>query len=150
MINYIRKYHVYFWIILIISLLLSDYYFRNKYKRLYRSEAEYAIGKVDGIEGYGRGTGFNFVYKFEVNGKIYKSKCEIGNLIFQQAETHKGKTFLVLYLKNDVYVNRLYVSIPVSKNLNEKQLKHFIENDKSIKKKLNSIPSGSWFWENYF
>jgi hypothetical protein len=133
-----------------ISLALSDYYFKNKYKRLYRSEAEYAIGKVEKIEGYGRGTGFNFVYIFEVNRKVYKSKCDVGNLIFQRAETHKGKTFLVLYLKNDVYVNRLYTSIPVSANLSDKQLKNLIRNDKNIQKKLNDIPSGSWFWENYF
>lgn len=135
---------------LIIGLLIYDSYSRNKYRDLYQLEGLYAIGKIKEIKGYGRGTGYHFVYTFRTNGKEYKSKTDVGQLNIREAELFKNKTFLVVYLKNNVHINRIYVSIPVSRNLNQVQLQNFICKNSDLKKRLNNIPEPSWFWENYF
>ncbi|MFP3594502.1 hypothetical protein [Chryseobacterium sp. SIMBA_038] len=150
MIDFLKKYHAYFWIILIIGLILSDHHFRNKYKELYKTEGFYTVGKIRDVKPYGRGTGYDFVYTFQINDKEYESQCDVGNLDFNDAKKYKENTFLVVYLKSNVNVNRIYVSIPVSKDLNQIQLKNLILNNTDLKKKLDTIPYPSWFWNNYF
>lgn len=150
MIDFVKKYHVYFWVILIISIVSFDQHFRNKYKELYKSEGLYTVGKIRDIKPYGRGTGYDFVYTFKINDKEYEAQCDIGDLDFNDAKKYKENTFLVVYLKSNVHVNRIYVSIPVSNDLNQIQLKNLIDNNTDLKKKLDTIPYPSWFWNNYF
>jgi len=150
MIRFIKKYHPVIWAILIIGLLTYDYYSRNRYNNLYKLEGLYTYGKIKEIKGYGKGTGYNFIYTFKINHKAYESKTDIGMLNIREAELLKNKNFLVVYLKSDAHINRIYVSVPISKNLNQIQLKNFIDHNPDIKEKLDNIPSPSWFWENYF
>lgn len=150
MVEFIKKYHVYFWVILIIAICIYQPIFSNKFKKSYKTEGLYTIGKINEIKPYGRGTGSDFVYTFKVNNKEYESQTDIGQLSFYKAKMYKDKYFLVVYLKSDIHVNRMYISIPISERMTESQLKNYINNNSDLKKKLDSIPFPSWFWENYF
>ncbi|SHE84035.1 hypothetical protein SAMN05443633_102121 [Chryseobacterium arachidis] len=146
----IKKYHIYFWVILIIALLIYDNHTRNLYSRFYKTDGVCTSGTIKEIEGYGRGTGYVFVYTFSVNNKTYDSKTDTGSLNFNDARKLKGKDFLVVYLKSNVHVNRMYVSIPSSQKVGQTGYKNFLTENPKMKNKLEAIPNPGWFWENYF
>ncbi|WP_415325389.1 hypothetical protein [Chryseobacterium sp. MMS23-Vi53] len=134
---------------MIIGLLVYDNYSKNLYSKLYKAEGIYTVGEIKEIKSYGRGTGYNFVYEFSINHNEYEARTNIEKLSINEAQTYKNKTFLVIYLKNNIHINRIYVSIPVSKSMTEIQLKQLIESNIEFKNKIDQVPSSSWFWENY-
>lgn len=148
--GFIRKYHIYIWPVLIAALLIYDNYERKLYAKLFKSEGICTVGKIYEIKGYGRGAGYDFVYTFKISDKIYHSKTDIGGLNWNDAQTLKGKNFLVIYLKNNIHINRIYASIPVSKDFGNKKLSDYVSENPEIIEKLELIPSPGWFWENYF
>lgn len=150
MINWIRKYHVYFWIILIAGLLLYDNNEKKLYAKLYKKEGICTSAIINDVEGYGRGTGYDFKYTFRIKNKTYHSKTDIGNLNIHQAEKLKNKTFMVVFLKRNPHINRVYVKIPVHENFGQLEYKNVLLKKPGIENILEEIPSSSWFWENYF
>ncbi|SMO58301.1 hypothetical protein SAMN06265171_1032 [Chryseobacterium rhizoplanae] len=146
--NFFRKYTLLIFLILFIGLYTANNYFINNFKNLYKNEGSYAIGIVKNINAFGR-SGHDFVYTFNVNGKKYKSVCSAGNLSSDEFNKYVGKSFLVIYLKSNIYNNRLYISVPVNPNDNEKALKEIVKNSYT-KRKLDSVPYPGFFWENYF
>lgn len=150
MINWIRKYHVYFWIILIAGLLLYDNKERKLYEKLYKKEGICTSAIINDVEGYGRGAGYNFKYTFRIKNKMYHSKTDIGNLNIHQAEKFKHKTFMVVFLKRNPHINRVYVKIPLPENFGLLEYKNVLCQKPGVENILEKIPSSGWFWENYF
>jgi hypothetical protein len=145
-----KKYTTYLSAALITGLLIYHYQFINKYKTSYEAEGLYAAGKIHEIKPYGRGTGYDFVYTFQTGGKTYQSETGINPLNFYEAKTFNGKNFLVVYLKSNPHINRLYISVPLMKDTNPEELKKRVDSDPSVRQKLKTIPSPGWFWNNYF
>lgn len=146
--NFFRKYTFLIFLILCIGLYIANNYFITNYKNLYKKEGNYAIGTVKEIKAFGR-SGHDFVYTFYAKDVEYKSVCSAGRLSVDEYNKYVGKNFLVIYLNSNVHNNRLYVSIPVNTNNNGKTLKKIIDENIYIKRKLDSIPSPGFFWENY-
>lgn len=151
MIIFFKRYYTIIFAILIIAMIFYQYYFIKKFKSSYKEDGLYTIGTIKKIDGYGRGTGFNFIYTFIVNGKEYTSVCDIGDLSFSTAQKEINKRCLIIYLNNDVHNNRLYSSIPLDDSLdNDIKIRKWIESNSSVKFKIDSVPSPGYFLQNYF
>ncbi|GEN75123.1 hypothetical protein [Chryseobacterium hagamense] len=145
-----KKYTNYLSAALITGLLIYHYLFINKYKTSYEAEGLYATGKIHEVKPYGRGTGYDFIYTFQTGGKTYSSETGINPLHFYEAQAFTGKNFLVVYLKSNPHINRLYISVPIIKDTDPEELKKQVDSDPSVRQKLKTIPSSGWFWNNYF
>lgn len=134
----------------IMGIICYDYSVRQDLKKNYKKKGEYAIGTINSIRGYGRGTGYYYLYSFKVGDKIYKGRST-EDLPFSEAEKNIDKRFLVLYLKNNIYNNILYITIPVNDNIkNDFELYKYVSFYPTIQSKLDSIPGSGFFFENYF
>ncbi|ASK29574.1 hypothetical protein CEY12_05395 [Chryseobacterium sp. T16E-39] len=141
---------MYFCFFFIIGIFCYDYFVRQGFKKNYKRNGEYAIGKIYGIKEYGRATGYYNLYLFKIGNQEYKGRSD-GNLSFSQAPQNIGKRFLVLYLKTDIHNNAIYVSIPVNDSIkSNSELQKWISAHPEIKSKLDSIPGSGFFFENYF
>ncbi len=88
--NSLKKYYVIILIIFIIVIFFYDHLFLKEFKNSYKQDGLYTIGKIKEIKSYGRGTGFDYIYTFNLNGKRYKSVCDIGNLSYSDAQKKTG------------------------------------------------------------
>ncbi|WP_288790500.1 hypothetical protein [uncultured Elizabethkingia sp.] len=149
MINFLKKYIVIMLAIFLACIFSYDYLFKQEYKINYKEKGQYAIGTVESIKGFGKGSGYNYIYTFNVNGKKYESVCGIGNLPYNIAQKKINNQFLVLYLNNNIHNNRLYINLPIN-NIKESELKQKIDNNSQSKSILDSIPASGFFWQNYF
>lgn len=104
MINIFKQYYVGIFIIIILGILLFNYFFIQKYKNSYKDEGLYAVGTIKEVKGYGKGSGYDCVYVFSVKGKEYKAVCSTGKLSFIQFQDKINNQFLVLYLKSNIYL----------------------------------------------
>ncbi|MGE8536398.1 hypothetical protein KYG33_05335 [Chryseobacterium sp. D764] len=148
--DFFKKYYPVILFFLIIAIICFDFSLRQNLKKNYKNQGEYAIGKINSIKGYGRGTGFYFLYSFKVGNKNYKGRSTT-DLSFSEAEKNIGKRFLVLYLKHNIYNNILYVSIPVNDSIKSNlELHRWVSRYPVIQSKLDSIPGSGFFFENYF
>ncbi|ASE61788.1 hypothetical protein EGY07_06610 [Chryseobacterium indologenes] len=152
MIIFLKKYYIYIIVIIIGAIIFYDHLFLQKFKNSYKQDGLYTTGTIQKVKGYGRGTGFKFIYTFDLNGKSYESNCDIGNLSYSVAEKKVNKKYLVIYLNSNVHNNRLYANVPVTDSTlkTNDELKKWIEKNPPIKQKLDSIPGAGFFWENYF
>ncbi|KFF14226.1 hypothetical protein IW15_01925 [Chryseobacterium soli] len=149
--NSLKKDYIIILIIFIIGMFFYDHLFLKEFKNSYKQNGLYTTGKIKEIKGYGRGTGCDYIYTFNLNGDKYKSVCDIGDLSYSDAKKNISKNYLVVYLSNDVHNNRLYSSIPINDSLNnDSKLRKWINNNSKIKSKIDSIPASGFFWENYF
>lgn len=142
----IRFYIVAFFVFMI-GIFLYQYFFVRKFSKLYKQDGRYAIGKISEVRMYGRGTGYNYIYTFNISNKTYKGVCDIGALSYNNARKKIDSSFLVIYLKDDIYNNRIYSNIPINNNA---ELEKWINSDLKIKSKTDSIPSPGYFFQNYF
>lgn len=70
---------------------------------------------------------------------------------FSKGLQNVDKRFLVLYLKNNIHNNALYISIPVHDSIkNNAELEKWVSEHPEARSKLDSIPTTGWFFENYF
>ncbi|MCQ9637667.1 hypothetical protein MP478_08565 [Chryseobacterium sp. WG14] len=151
MINFVKRYYTIIFAILTIAMIFYQYHFIRKFKSSYKQDGLYAIGTIKKINGYGRGTGFNFIYTFIVNGKKFTSVCDIGDLSFSTAQKEVDKKCLIIYLNNDVHNNRLYPSIPLNDSLNNDiKIRKWIDSNSKVKSKIDPVPSPGYFLQNYF
>ncbi|WP_345990062.1 hypothetical protein AAEU33_20620 [Chryseobacterium sp. Chry.R1] len=150
MLEFLRKHYLLIIILFLGGILFYDNHLRKEFKNTYKEKGIYTIGKINDIKGYGRGTGFNFIYNFSVSGKKYKSYCDIYPLKYGEAEKKLHKSYLVIYLNDNVYNNRLYSNILVNDSMTSSQLQKWINSNPEIKSKLDTIPHPSFFFENYF
>lgn len=135
---------------IIIGVITYDYFFRQDFKKNYLKNGEYAIGTTHEIKPYGRGTGYHYLYTFKVDDKEYKGRCD-GEMPFSKGPQNLDKRFLVLYLKNNIRNNILYISIPVHDSIkNNAELKKWISEHPEVRSKQDSIPGNGWFFDNYF
>lgn len=147
----IKKYYPIGLIILIVAVFFYDYLFIQDFKNNYKQNGIYTIGKIREVEPYGRGTGYNYIYTFKVDNKEYKGTCDAGNLSIDEANKSVNKNFLVIYLKNNIHNNKLYLLVPINGNIqNDLQLKQWINNNPEIKARLDTIPPSGFFLKNYF
>ncbi|HCM32586.1 hypothetical protein CQ046_22370 [Chryseobacterium sp. MYb7] len=146
-----RKHYLIVFVVFFAGIFSYQYFFVKIFKSSYNQKGLYTIGKIKDVKGYGRGTGFNYLYTFNLNGKKYESVCDIGSLSYSEAKKRINNNFLVVYLNNDVYNNRIYSNIPIDDSLdNNVKLKEWIDNNIKIKSKIDSIPSPGYFFQNYF
>jgi hypothetical protein len=147
-----RKYYLIVFVVFFAGIFLYQYFFVKNFKSFYNQKGLYTIGKIKDVKGYGRGTGFNYIYTFNLNGRKYESVCDIGSLSYGDARKKINNNFLVIYLKNDVYNNRIYSKIPIGDTIdNSIKLKEWINSNSKIKYKIDSIiPSPGYFFQNYF
>lgn len=152
MIFFKRKYYIVFFVVSFTGIFSYQYFFVQIFKNTYKQKGLYTIGKIIKVKGYGRGTGFNYIYTFNLNGKKYKSVCDIGSLHYLEAEKKINNNFLVIYLSNDVYNNRIYPNIPIDNSMHENvKLNEWVNSNVKIKSKIDSIiPSPGYFFQNYF
>ncbi|WP_206774198.1 hypothetical protein, partial [Flavobacterium sp. B17] len=68
------------------------------FKRSYRQNGQFAVGKIKDVRGYGRGTGFNYIYTFNLNGKIMSVFVMLVSVIYGK-QKKINNIFLVMYLK---------------------------------------------------
>lgn len=147
----LKKYYTIIIMIFIIGIIFYNHLFLKEFKNTYKQNGLYTVGTIKEVRGYGRGTGFNYVYTFNLNGKKYESVCDIGNLSYSKAAKKINNNFLVIYLNNDVYNNRIYSNIPINDTISDNiKLKEFIDSNMKIKSKIDSIPSPGFFFRNYF
>lgn len=147
----IKKYYPIGLIILIVAVFFYDYLFIQDFKNNYKQNGIYTIGKIREVEPYGRGTGYNYIYTFKVDNKEYKGTCDAGNLSIDEANKSVNKNFLVIYLKNNIHNNKLYLLVLINGNIqNDLQLKQWINNNPEIKARLDTIPPSGFFLKNYF
>ncbi|STC96209.1 Uncharacterised protein [Chryseobacterium carnipullorum] len=143
--DFFKRYYPIILFFLIIAIICYDFSVRDDFKKNYKNQGEYAIGKINSIKGYGRGTGFYFLYSFKVGDKDYKGRSMV-DLSFSEAEKNIDKRFLVLYLKHNIYNNRLYVSIPVNDKIKSNfELHRWVSCYPAIQPKLDSIPGAGFF-----
>jgi hypothetical protein len=151
MIHFIKRYYTIIFAIIIITIIFYQYSFIRKFKSSYKQDGLYTMGTIKKVEGYGRGTGFNFIYTFIANGKEYTSVCDVGNLPYSTAQKEIDKKYLVIYLSNDIHNNRLYSNIPLDDSLNNDfKIRKWIGNNTKIKSKIDLVPSPGYFLQNYF
>lgn len=151
MIFFKKKFYIVFFAVFFVGIFSYQYFFVKNFKNSYKEEGLYTIGKIKEIKGYGRGTGFNYIYTFNLNGKEYESVCDIGNLSYSDAKKRIDNNFLVIYLNNDVHNNRIYSNIPIDDTIVDNiRLKEWIDNNLKIKSKIDSIPAPGYFFQNYF
>ena len=148
--QFFKKNYLFILFFFIIGILVYDYFVREDFKKNYKTAGEYAIGKIHGIQNYGRGTGYYYLYTFKVGDKEYKGRCD-GKLPFSRGPKNIDKRFLVLYLKHNIYNNTLYITIPVDDGIKSNaELKKWMSIHQEMKSKLDSIPGTGFFFENYF
>ena len=151
MIFFKKKYYIIIFIVFFAGIFLYQYFFVNIFRNSYKQKGLYTIGKIKEVKGYGRGTGFNYIYTFNLNGKKYESTCDTGNLTYSDAQKKINNNFLVIYLNNDVYNNRIYSNIPIDDRIDSNtKLKIWIDSNIKIKSKIDSIPSPGYFFQNYY
>ena len=149
--KFFKKYYSIALILLVVGIFFYDYLFIQDFKNNYKKNGNYTVGKVKEVKPYGRGTGYNFVYTFIVNGKKYTSVCDIGTLSFSTAQKKIGEKCLIVYLNNDIHNNRLYSTILINDSLNnDTELRKWIDSNSNIKSKIDSVPSPGYFSQNYF
>lgn len=148
--QFLKKNYLVILFFFIIGIIAYDYFVRQSFKKNYKEDGKYAIGIIHGIKEYGRGTGYYYLYTFKVEDKEYKGRCD-GELPFSKGPKNIDKRFLVLYLKNNIHNNVLYIDIPVHDSIkNNAELEEWISDHPTIKPKLDSIPGTGFFFENYF
>ncbi len=149
--DFFKRYALIF-VVLILVVCIYQYYFINDFKNSYHHKGVYTIGKIKSVESYGRGTGYNFVYNFNIGKKEYESVCDIGGLSYLNARKKIDKSFLVIYLNNDVHNNRIYSNISIDTiTRNNQELKTWVDKNSKLKFKIDSIvPSPGYFLQNYF
>lgn len=148
--QFLKKNYTIILFFFIICVFTYDYFTRQDFKGNYRKTGEYAIGKIYGIKEYGRGTGYYYLYTFKVGDKEYKGRCD-GDLPFSKGPKNVDKRFLVLYLRNNIHNNVLYITIPVHDSMkNNSDLENWLLGHPEINSKLDSIPGTGFFFENYF
>nr|WP_315034345.1 hypothetical protein [uncultured Chryseobacterium sp.] len=136
---------------IIASIFYYDSLLTKRFKAQYKQNGRYAVGKIREIKPYGRGTGYHYVYSFEVNNWRYQGICDAGKLSSSKVYENKNKSFLVVYLKNNIYNSRLYTSVLLNDSMKDNsKLQKWIATNPSVKNKLDSIPSAGPFFENYF
>lgn len=146
-----RKFYIIFFSVIITGVFCYQYFFVKDFKRSYRQNGQFAVGKIKDVRGYGRGAGFNYIYTFNVKGKIYECVCDVGKLPYAKARKKVNNNFLVIYLKDDIYNNRIYSNIPINGATDDvATLKRTIDNSPVIKSKIDSIPAPGYFFQNYF
>lgn len=152
MIFFKRKFYILFFIVVFAGIFSYQYFFVKIFKNSYKQKGLYTVGKIKEVKGYGRGTGFNYIYTFNLNGRKYESVCDIGSLSYRDARKRINNNFLVIYLNNDVYNNRIYSNIPIGDAIDDSiKLKELINSNSKIKSKIDSIiPSPGYFFQNYF
>ncbi|MDR6546534.1 hypothetical protein J2810_002593 [Chryseobacterium rhizosphaerae] len=149
--KFLKKYYPIALILLVAGIFFYDYLFIQDFKNNYKKNGDYTVGKVKEVEPYGRGTGYNYIYRFKVNNKEYKGTCDAGNLSLSDAKKIINKDFLVIYLKNNIHNNKLYLLVPVNDSIQSNlQLKQWVDNSPEIKAELDSIPPSGFFLKNYF
>ncbi|QPQ51802.1 hypothetical protein H3Z85_21785 [Chryseobacterium indologenes] len=131
-----KKYYIYIIVIIIGAIIFYDHLFLQKFKNSYKQDGLYTTGTIQKVKGYGRGTGFKFIYTFDLNGKSYESNCDIGNLSYSVAEKKVNKKYLVIYLNSNVHNNRLYANVPVTDSTlkTNDELKKWIEKNPPLNK----------------
>lgn len=148
--QFLKKNYLVILFFFIVGINFYDYFFWQDFKKNHKKAGKYAIGKIYETKAYGRGTGYYYLYSFNVSGKEYKGRSE-GHIPFAKASQNIDKRFLVLYLKNNVHNNALYPTIPVHDGIqSNSELEKWASDHPEIKPKLDSIPASDFFFYNYF
>ena len=69
----LKRYCIGAFIILVVGVIFYNYLFIQEYKSSYRYNGLYTTGTIKEIKGFGKGSGYDYIYVFSVNGKEYKS-----------------------------------------------------------------------------
>ncbi|WP_347217569.1 hypothetical protein [Chryseobacterium sp.] len=147
---FLKKNYIVILFFFMIGIIAYDYFIRKSFKNNYRETGEYAVGTIHGIKEYGRGTGYYYLYTFKVGNKEYKGRCD-GEMPFSKGPQNIDKRFLVLYLKNNIHSNVLYIEIPVHDSIkNNSELEKWVLRHPEVNPKLDAIPGTGFFFENYF